>query len=53
MKYVYPHMARTFIGPHTFIFIKPNNFFNLLLFHVKGVLVILPNKQDSQISYDS
>jgi hypothetical protein len=53
MKYVYPPMAWTFIGPNIFIFIKPKIFFDLLLFHVKGVLIILPNKQDSQVSHDS
>ena len=52
MKYVYPPMARTFIGPHISVCIKPNNYFDLSLFSVNGVLVILPNKQVSQVSYD-
>jgi hypothetical protein len=50
MKYVYSLMARTFISPHTFIYIKTNNSFDISLFLVKDVLVILPNKQDSQVS---
>ena len=46
-------MARIIIGPHISACIKPNNSFDLSLFLVNGVLIILRNKQALQVSYDS
>jgi hypothetical protein len=49
-------MKRIIIGPHTSIYIRPNNSLDLSVFSIKGVLIILPNKQASQasqVSYDS
>ena len=53
MKSVYPPMTQIVIDPHTSICIRPNNFLDILPFLVKRVLIILLNKQTSQVSYDT
>ena len=37
------------ISPHTYVCSRPNNSLDLSFFLVKGVLVILLNKQASQV----
>ena len=53
MKYWWPPRALTFIGPHTSLCINSNKSLALLPFAEKGLLVILPSKQDSQIGNGS
>jgi hypothetical protein len=52
--YIYPSsMAQIGIDPHTSACIRSNNLLDLSFFLVKGVLIIIPNKQPSQVLYDS
>ena len=53
MKYSYQSLASIFMGPYTSIYTNSNKSLALLPLDEKGLLVILPSRQDSQTGIGS